>query len=304
MDQIMTTKSKSYSAGLTMLSIIVIAFMTTFISCKKTDVKSSTPKIETFAANDNATIVVPDAQGVISRKPDASEKYNTFYGPQVQMGNGHIRTWVNIAHDGKALAIGVEMTDGALTNLPQDPTDFAAATFILKLHQKAKAVTPFDHAMIDWNVHGHEPAGIYDVPHFDFHFYKISLAARMAIPPYEVDPAGFEVPLPAGYMPPMYVRIPGGVPQMGAHWADVTSPEFHGGGFTSTFIYGTYNGNVAFEEPMITLATLQSGNTIQKNIPQPQYYDPTNTYYPTQYSIWQDPANARHYVSQNNMVWR
>jgi hypothetical protein len=300
----MKKKSQSRLAGLTMPVIIMIAFMTTFISCKKADIKSSTPQIESFAADDNATIVVPAAAGVADRQRGASEKCNTFYGPQVKMGNGHVRTWVNITHGGKPMAIGVEMTDGALANLPQDPTDFAAATFALTLHQKAKAVTPFDHAVIDWNVHGHEPPGIYDQPHFDFHFYKISTATQMAIPPYGVDPSGFDMLLPAGYMPPIYVRIPGGVPQMGAHWFDPSSPEWQGQLFTNTFIYGTYGGHVIFEEPMITLATLQSGNTIQKDIPQPQYYDPTHTYYPTAYSIWQNPANGRHYVSLNNMMWR
>ncbi|MEO6707916.1 MAG: DUF5602 domain-containing protein [Ginsengibacter sp.] len=300
----MTTKLKSNSAALRMLSILMIAFMVTFISCKKTELNSSPTQTETLAENDNAIIVVPNTSAIAERKSPSSEKYNTFYGPQVKMGNGHVRTWVNITHAGKPLALGVEMTDGALTNLPQDPTDFAAATFTLRLHQKAKAVTPFDHAVIDWNVHGHEPDHVYDVPHFDFHFYKISLEAQMAIPPYEVDPSGFDVPLPDGYMPPMYVRIPGGVPQMGAHWADVTSPEFRGDGFTTTFIYGTYNGHVIFDEPMITLAVLQSGNTIQKEIAQPSYYDPTHTSYPTQYSIWQDMKNKRHYVSLNNMVWR
>lgn len=299
----MKNKSNLHSSGLSMLSIIMVACMATFISCKKTDLKS-TPPIESFATNDNATIVIPAAAGAESRQLNASERYNTFYGPQVPMGNGHLRTWINITHDGKPLAIGVEVTDGALTNLSQDPTDFAAATFALVLHPKAKAVTPFDHVVIDWNVQGHEPPGIYDVPHFDFHFYKISLADQMAIPPYEVDPTGFDVPLPAGYMPPIYVRIPGGVPQMGAHWFDPTSPEWSGLGFTSTFIYGTYNGQVTFEEPMITLATLQSGNTIHNPILQPELYDPMHTYYPTEYSIWQDPANGRHYVSLDNMVWR
>ena len=300
----MKTKSQSLLAALRMPGIIMIVLTVTFISCKKTDFKSSTAAIESFAANDNATIVVPTAGVVADRQPASSEKYNTFYGPQVQMGNGHIRTWVNITHDGKPMAIGVEMTDGALNNLPQDPADVAAATWPLTLHQKAKAVTPFDHVVIDWNVNGHPPPGVYDVPHFDFHFYKILLAVQMAIPPYEVQPTGFDMPIPAGYMPPIYVRIPGGVPQMGTHWFDPTSPEWHGGGFTSTFIYGTYDGHVTFEEPMITLATLESGVTIQKPIPQPQYYDPTHTYYPTQYSIWENAANGRHYVSLNNMVWR
>ncbi|MGN6539989.1 MAG: DUF5602 domain-containing protein [Ginsengibacter sp.] len=300
----MKSKFRSLFAKLYMPGIITVALMITFVSCKKTDLKRTAPSIESFAATDNANIVVPDVSSISQRKSDPSETSNTFYGPQVQMGNGHVRTWVNISHDGKPTAIGVEMTDGALSNLPQDPNDLAAATWALTLHQKAKAVTPFDHVVIDWNVHGHPPVGVYDVPHFDFHFYKISVAAQMAIPPYEVDPSGFDAPIPAGYLPPMYVRIPGGVPQMGAHWFDPTSPEWHGGGFTSTFIYGTYARHVIFDEPMITLATLQSGATIQKDIPQPQKFDPDHTYYPTQYTIWQNAANGRHYVSLGNMVWR
>ena len=126
------------STAFTMLSVIMLAFMVTFNSCKKADFKSATSSIESFATNDNANIVVPSASGVENRQSDASMKYNTFYGPQVQMGNGHIRTWVNITHTGVPLAIGVEMTDGALTNLPRDPTDFAASTFMLTLHQKQK----------------------------------------------------------------------------------------------------------------------------------------------------------------------
>ena len=295
---------KFHLSGFAMLCISLITFACIFSSCKKTDLNATDSTIEKFAANDNALIIVPDLQGVEAGRGTVPEKYNTFYGPQVQMGNGHIRTWVNISHSGKALAIGVEMTNSALTQLPQNPTDFAASTFMLPLHQKASMVTPFKHVVIDWNVNGHEPPGIYNLPHFDFHFYKTSIADMLAIPPYQVDPTGFDVPVPNGYLPPMYVRTPGGVPQMGAHWFNPTSPEWNGQTFTHTFIYGTYNGKVTFEEPMITLATLQSGSTFQKSIPQPLYFSPVNTYYPTNYSIWKNSANGRHYVSLDNMMWR
>jgi hypothetical protein len=43
---------------------------------------------------------------------------------------------------------------------------------------------------------------------------------------------------------------------MGAHWADLLSPEFSGSPFTKTFILGTYDGKVIFWEPMITRAYL------------------------------------------------
>lgn len=286
---------------------IIIAFIVTFTSCSKKDLKSSVAQVENSALTNDATIVMPEATGIAtteSAHKNSSSKYNTFYGPQVQMGNGHARSWINITHDGKPLAIGVEMTDGALDHLPQNPLNFAAATWVLPLHQKAQSVTPFDHITINWNIRGHEPEHVYDVPHFDFHFYKISVDAQMSIPPYDVVSAGFDNEPPAGYMPPLYLHTPGGVPQMGAHWVDLLAPELNGGTFTSTFIYGSYNGHVTFEEPMITLTTLQSGNSIHLDFRQPDHFDPAGTNYPTRYNIWQNPTNSHHYVSLDNMVWR
>ncbi len=52
--------------------------------------------------------------------------------------------------------------------------------------------------------------------------------------------------------------VGGGVPQMGAHWVDVTSPELNGSTFAQTFIYGSYDGQVNFYEPMITLDFLKN----------------------------------------------
>ena len=230
--------------------------------------------------------------------------YNTFYGPAVQMGDGHARSWANISHDDKILAVGIEMTDGALENLPQDPENFAANAFVLQLHQKAKALTPFDHIVINWNVHGHEPEHVFDIPHFDFHFYKISLADQLAIPPYDIAPAKFDANPPFTYLPPLYLHIPGGVPQMGAHWIDLLAPELNGGAFTHTFIYGSYDGNVTFLEPMVTLATFESGNTIHQDFRQPQYFSPTGKYYPSRYNIWKDNSNNSHYLSLDHMIWR
>jgi len=167
-----------------------------------------------------------------------------------------------------------------------------------------KSGTPFKFAMLNWNSSGHEPDHVYTLPHFDFHFYRISLEAQMAIPPYEQAPALFDHEPPAGYIPEFYFRGPGGVPQMGAHWVDLLSPEFNGQPFTLTFLYGTYDGKVTFHEPMATMNIIQSGVTIHKDIRQPQSFSPTNKYYPTRYSIWKDDSNNKHYMSLDEMVLR
>jgi hypothetical protein len=282
------------------LIFLVIGLTLHFTSCRK-EINSSTMN-QSEAALTTTTVKVPDAEV-------NEDAFNTFYGPVVQMGDGHARSWINVTHDNKALALGVEITDEALQNLPDIPEaerDFISgpADFLLPLHQKAKELTPYDHICINWNAHGHEPAGLYDIPHFDFHFYRISLAEQMAIPPYNVAPALFDNDPPAGYIPPLYFHGPGGVPQMGAHWVDILSPEFNGEPFTHTFLYGTYNGKVTFHEPMITMNIIQTGATIHKDIRQPLYFSPTNKYYPTQYSIWKDDSNNKHYVSLDEMILR
>ena len=271
----------------------LVLLVVTSSSCKNdiTDNLSISQSVST-----DQRVDVPDG--------DNTSVYNTFYGPAVQLGNGHMRSWVNIDHSGKPIAIGVEMTGNALQNLPHDVQSFAEASFILKLHQKAKELTPYDHMEIDWNEHGHEPPGIYDRPHFDFHFYMMTLKDQLAIPSYEEAPAQFDNLPSAEFIPPLYFRGPGGVPQMGVHWVDITSPEFNGQPFTSTILYGTYDGKVTFLEPMITMAVIESGSTVHKDIRQPEKFSPTGKYYPTKYSVWYDSRTDKHYVSLHDMVLR
>jgi len=273
------------------LSVLVVAGIVTLVtSCQKEMSKTNlqTPKaIGSTMANLSANL----------------DKENTFYGPQVAVGNGKMRTFATLTHEGVPMLVGVEITDSALYDLPTDPNATDKETYLLPLHQKAQAATVLDHVVVEWNPQGHPPAGIYTVPHFDFHFYRISIAEQNAIPPYEVDSTGFNDLPPAGYIPsPPYFEIPGGVPEMGAHWADATSPEFNGVPFTYTFLYGSYGGKVTFYEPMVTRAFFLSGQTAYKSIPQPTLFSPTNAYYHTHYKIWQE--GNKHYIALTDFVLR
>lgn len=279
---------------------MLIAAAIFFSACQK-----NMEKEESFKDNLNTEgkVILPAAKNS-SASATREERYNTFYGPVVQFGEGRVRSWVNISHDEKPLAIGIEFTDGVLqqNNGHKGPDHGHEA--LLHLHQKAKALTPFDHLTMGYMVAGHPPPGIYTVPHFDFHFYKMSIAERMAIPAFSQAMAAFNNNPPAAYLPPAYVKAPGGEAKMGAHWMDVRSPEFNGQPFTHTFIYGSYDGKVNFLEPMVSLAFLAGGTTVQKAFRQPQMFDPVNTYYPTQYNIWKDESTGRHYISLDQMVWR
>ncbi len=238
----------------------------------------------------------------VAGKAMQDKKINTFKGPEVHIGKGMMRSFAAISHTGVPQELGIEMTSESFQGLPSTEGEYS---FIVPLHQKARQVTPFDHLEIDWNPFGHPPPGIYSLPHFDFHFYKISLQQQMAIPPYSQQTASlFDNYPPEGYIPTGYIPGPGGVPQMGKHWLDVLSPEFNGQMFTKTFVYGTYNGAVTFYEPMVTKAYIESGVSSTADIRQPQYFSPTNTYYPTKYNIYTVAGTGKHYISLSDFVRR
>lgn len=226
-----------------------------------------------------------------------ANKENTFYGPQVQMGNGKARSFITLTHSGVPRELGVEMTKGAFSGLPET---HALSAFTLPLHQKAQAATAFDHIVINWNEHGHPPFLLFSEPHFDFHFYTISVSEQQAVPAYA--PGSPHDLLPAApFWPSGFVPTPGGVAGMGKHWVDLLHPVTPGS-FTHTMIYGSYNGKIHFTEPMITRAFLQTGRDVTMAYGQPAQFAETGTYYPSVYNIRDD--ETKHYITLSNFVLR
>ena len=206
---------------------------------------------------------------------------NIFKGAEKVFQGGKAWTWLQTDKNGHPEKLGISIDQAALSTLDPGTDESHEAQDEISLPMPAKAaITPFTHALLEWNPHGHEPAGIYDKAHFDFHFYIQSEADRLAIPPYTVDSSKFLVYPAAGYLPATYFTVPGGVPEMGTHWVDATSPELNGQLFTQTFLYGTYDGKVTFYEPMITKAFLDANSSFQRAIPQPSKYQQAG-YYPT-----------------------
>ncbi len=219
---------------------------------------------------------------------DNTSKPSRFDGPDVSIGNGKANAWLTEDAQGNATALGFTLRKGALDQLP---AAMPGSMFMLALPDEALRATPFNHIMINWNPHGHEPVGIYDLPHFDFHFYMVPMSDVMQIPPYPQNPAAFDHVPSAVYLPAGYVKSPGGVPGMGAHWSDVASPEFHGQRFTETLIYGSYDGHVTFMEPMVALSVLQNSPAVEQDIKQPAQYEKPG-YYPTHYRITAQPDGS------------
>jgi len=263
---------------LLMFSSLVIVFL--FTSCEK----------EALTAIENQS-----ADLTFSTSNAHYEKMNTFYGPAKPFGKGVARAMVTMTHDGVPHAIGFKLSERALENLPPDMKEFS-----MELPNKTKGLA-FDHIELGWNPEGHEPPGIYDIPHFDIHFYMISHEEQMGI----TDPDLAEILPPAEFWPADYFPTPGFVPMMGKHWLNMFADELQpGGAFTQTFIYGSYNGEFIFYEPMITLDYLKEKTNMQYNISQPGEFQRTGYYYPTTYSINYDSTRKEYTISLEGMVLR
>jgi hypothetical protein len=252
------------------------------------------------AASDQVTICLvrtsaPKAERTITVAPAGATRllHKTLsyrgpcaaYGDQQALGNGTIRTYAQRTGD-KPLALGVAFPKSMLAGLPTNPPNDGKHCFdgnkdgrldphteceggherVSTLPQTFRDTVdaPFTWALTNWNPRGHVPAGVYDVSHFDFHFYLTPLADRNRIRPGPCgglvhcdDFARGRVPVPAAYRPPGYTDQGAVVVAMGNHLGDGTSPEFHGTPFTHTFIYGAYDGKITFYELMITKAFFQ-----------------------------------------------
>ena len=225
-----------------------------------------------------------------------ADKTVTYYGNVVRLGNGNVKTYYTESLSGTPVELGIILNEAILSSLPEHPTSIT-----LPFHFKA-GKTNFTHALIDWNPMGHEPAHVYDKPHFDFHFYfGFTNAQRLAIGPN--DTVQFAHVPDSIFCPPMYWKIPGGVPQMGAHWVDLLAPEFNGGVFTKTFIFGSYDGRFIFYEPMITRDYLLSQPNETIEIRQPAAFQ-SEGWYPMKYSVRYINTNPKQYIiSLTNLAY-
>lgn len=228
----------------------------------------------------------------------------TVFGPAQTLGSGTVRSWVALDKDGKPSALGVNISEAALKTAPTKFSDGQTGVeFNLALPAEA-AATAFDHIGFGWNPNGHEPEKVYDVPHFDLHFYTITPDERARITAEGDDKAKAYKEPSAEYAPAGYILAPGtAVPNMGAHWVDPKSGEFQGAAFTRTFLYGNYDGRIIFFEPMITKSFLETQVNVTEYIKLPAKYAKSG-YYPTMYSIRYDPTGKEYVVALEGLVLR
>jgi hypothetical protein len=192
------------------------------------------------------------------------------------MHSAQVCTWSRSQGD-SVVAIGATVPVASIEGAPADaamswpPTPITA----LALPAGAQAGTGLTHMTVFWESMGHPP-GPYLTPHFDFHFYTIPQAERLAM-----DCADLSKPaeLAAGYTlpdvvlpPPMAAMTGVGtltglcVPQMGMHSLLTTEMESTSL-FRGTMVLGYYKGKPIFIEPMVTKEMLLERKDFDLPIP-------------------------------------
>lgn len=239
------------------------------------------------------------------------------YGESAPRGDGTLTAYSQVWEDAPQ-AIGLVFPAETLEGLPYDPPTAGLWCFdkdgdgevdpmmecaggyedALQLGEsfREEIDSPFTYVLNNWNPHGHMPPGIYDKPHFDVHFYMNPNEERLAIRPGPCDALvncddyelGKDLP-DEQYRHPDFEDLDAIEPAMGNHLADLTAPEHNGEPFTHTFIYGTWDGEVTFYEPMVTYdwyADLASGSIEDAcfEIKQPEAFAEAG-WYPTEYCL-------------------
>lgn len=226
-------------------------------------------------------------------KGDKKPAVAVQYGESVKAGNGTLRSFVRFDAKGNPTQLGVAISEATITSLPAE-----VSVWVLNMPRGSEK-TNVQHVSFNWMPHGHEPDGVYNVPHFDCHFYYTSNEDRLSIT--ENDPRFGKDP-DKSMLPQGYVKGPG-IPQMGAHWLDPTSPELNGKPFNTTFIYGALDGNVTFLEPMFTLDFLKKIQDERLAIKQPEKVAKAGLY-PAGYRFVYNAAEKQYEVILENLQSR
>ncbi|MFV1981737.1 MAG: hypothetical protein ACC655_11335 [Rhodothermia bacterium] len=245
--------------------------------------------------------------------------------------NSSVETWTDFDDDGKPTRLGITISESFVdrnsetlsAKLDDDQRQMNTGSYF-DLELPEHPGIPFRHAYFSFHPMGHVPPGIYNMPHFDFHFYLVPSGARKAMAPEAVGRA--MEPVADGYLPASY-RAAAKYnnfywPYMGTHFVSDHTDEIKiteggdiepgGERFDQTFIYGTFGGEVVFFEPMVSSWFLE---TIKEADRGGQAFDvelPVRFkragYYPTKYRIAyaNDPMTGLGYytVSIEDLVWK
>jgi hypothetical protein len=233
--------------------------------------------------------------GENSRQTPPASEGARLPGDSIVLGEGMVRSWVEIDPEGRPLALGVDLPDEVVASVPDGGV-------MMSLVFPEVEGLPFRHVLFDWSPEGHPPAELYHLPHWDAHFYTLTPEERGTIAegPTTVRP-------PVEHMPEGFVPVPGlglyAFPEMGVHWVAEEAGELLGRTFDHTLIYGSTGDRTIFVEPMFTQAFLATRPDLDAPVRQPAAVAEPG-WYPTRYVIRRNARDTGFRIAIEGLRWR
>ncbi|CAN5636424.1 hypothetical protein BH23GEM3_BH23GEM3_02700 [soil metagenome] len=219
---------------------------------------------------------------------------HTVQGECSEVYGANVCTWATMDGKDAVIEFGATIPLAVAERAPHE-MEMAwppVANAVVRMPAAVAAATGVDHLTIYWEPHGHPP-GAYLTPHFDFHFYNISTATRVAI---DCTDATKPAVLPADYgmidleVPELGVLVGLCVPEMGMHTllaSELQSDQI----FDGTMVIGFYHGSPIFFEPMIARDMLMRRQSFE--LPMPAVSGlPAGVRYPQRFRAEYDAAGA------------
>lgn len=219
-----------------------------------------------------AAITLTLLSGACSREVPVTE----LAGNCGEVYKAQICTWATMK-GASVVEVGLTVPIAGIENAPAEQAmvwpPVSATT--LDVPEPARKESGLNHFTMYWEAGGHPP-GPYLTPHFDFHFYTIASADRLAIDCKDLTkpaapPTGYalpDVPLPPDMAKMMGVTALVGlcVPQMGMH--SVLATELASTGtFQGDMVIGYIKGKPIFIEPMLSKGMLLKKRSFDLPIP-------------------------------------
>lgn len=259
---------------------------------RKREVQGTRSGRRAFLAGVGTVGLGTTAVGNAVARPVESRGYpprrHTEWGETKELGNGEVQTFVTTKPSGKTTFVGTQITADAATideGEYKDPT-LVAIDF--------PGDTAFEWLGLNWMVGGHGPPEVYGVPHFDIHFYLMPETDVFEIPAINYPPGSgepYDVELAADQFPSNHFRTQAVVENMGEHLFDAEAPEWDQSGvpsgeaFTHSFVWGHWEGDLHFFEPMITTEFFEGlEGEVVSDISMPERM-PVAGQYPTAYEV-------------------
>jgi hypothetical protein len=325
--------SRFVSSRAALLAVVAIGLLATggWLGFPES-VDAQAPAAPAAAPHQGHQMTAPAVSAAVPAASAISAPAGRVLGAESDLGNGVVASYAELDGQGVPAVVGIVFSAGALASLPAEGSDFhhcfdknqdgtidrateCVHTFehVLPLPDAVsrRKDVPFKWVLLNWNPHGHIPPGIYDLPHFDVHFFMEPIAKVFALKAGGCGPelmnceqfAIAKQAVPSNYIHPDFKDVDGVVPAMGNHLVDLTGPEFQKQPFTRSWIFGAYAGRITFYEEMVAHKTLLSTTESCSPIKQPRGVA-TAGYYPTVSCLRHDPATGQTTVSMERFTFR